>query len=363
MMLRLLRASLSRRLRQVLLIAVAVLVASAMVSTLSAFSARTRAGLAVDLSAFGPNLVVRPQVGGPTHLSWRDGGRIEALDGVSLVAGVAEVPQGAQLEIAGPAGSHTAEALLWAADPSLLALHPSWRLEGRWPGAGEAVLGADLAQEESITLAPALTVVGTLTTGGPWDHGVLVSPTSLPPEIGVSRLEVRAVRDRLGEIAGAAEAGIPGAEARPVLRVSLSEEALSRRVTYLLLAVSAVALALALLSVAAATTALLDERRREVGLFLALGFSGRRVGAIFAVELLTVAALAAFLGELAGEAAAAELAARVLAGAAEVVGSASLSWAGIAGAMAVAVLTVGAAVVVTLRRVERLEPARVLRGE
>jgi putative ABC transport system permease protein len=120
-----------------------------------------------------------------------------------------------------------------------------------------------------------------------------------------------------------------------------------------------VALLLALISVAAAATALVGERRTEVGLLLALGCTGRRVGGLFAAELVAAALAAACVGEIAGEVAAGALAARLLGAD----GGPALTWSGMAAAAATAALVVGASIAVALARVERLDAARVLRGE
>lgn len=177
---------------------------------------------------------------------------------------------------------------------------------------------------------------------------------------GLDRIEVRADSDRLAEIARDIETRVEGVEAVPLLRVSQSDARLTRRLTLVLGAVSAVSLLLALLSVGAATTALIGERRVEIGLLLALGFTGRRVGALLAAELLAAAVLAGALGEILGELAAGGLARRLLGAGG---GGLSLTWGGLAAAALVALLVVGASMLVALRRVERLDAARVLRGE
>jgi putative ABC transport system permease protein len=170
---------------------------------------------------------------------------------------------------------------------------------------------------------------------------------------------VRADPGRLEEVARAIEARVEGVEARPLLRVSDSDSRVTRRLTLVLVAVSAVSLLLALLSVGAATTALVGERRVEIGLLLALGYTGRRVGAFLSAELLAAALLAGAAGDLVGELAAGGLARRLLGGS----GGLSLTWGGFAASALVAVLVVGASMTVALRRVERLDPARVLRGD
>jgi ABC-type antimicrobial peptide transport system permease subunit len=126
-----------------------------------------------------------------------------------------------------------------------------------------------------------------------------------------------------------------------------------------LAAVSGMSLLLALLSVGAATTALMGERRTEIGLFLALGYTGRRIGGFLAAELLAAALLAALLGELLGEIAASGLARHLLGPG----GGLSVTWSGFLASATAAVAVVGLSMLIALRRVERLDPARVLRGE
>lgn len=280
---RLVLASLRRRFRQLALIALAVAVAAGTVAALAGFSARVRRGLGTSLSVFGPNLTVRPQVGGPALIPAAEVARVRALPGVESATGTAD----------------------GAGRPAFVRL-----------GAPEA---------------PA----------------------------GVERIEVRAQPGRVAAVAMAIEAAVPGVEAAPLRRASVSDENLTRRLTLLLAAVSAVSLLLALLSVGAATTALMGERRTEIGLLLALGYTGRRVGLLFGAELLAAALLAGLAGQLAGELAAGGLAARLLGAG----GGVSLTWSGFLAAAAAAVLVVGTSMLVALRRVERLDAARVLKGE
>jgi predicted lysophospholipase L1 biosynthesis ABC-type transport system permease subunit len=268
MMLRLLAASLRRRGAQLLLVGLSVAVAAATVAALAGFLVRAGGGFGEELAAFGPNLTVRPQVGGALAL-----------------------PAGSLATIRGLAGVESAEA---------------------------AAAGGD----------------------------------------GLELIEVRARPDRLGAVAAEIEARLPGAEARPLLRVSRSERDLVRRVTWLLGAAALVTCLLALVSVGAVTTALVVERRREIGLLAALGFSGRRISTLFAAELLTAALAAAVVGHLAGEAAAGRLASGVLG----LAGGASVGSSLPAAALA-AVAVVAAALAVALRRVGAIEPAAVLRGE
>lgn len=264
MIARIVLASLRRRFRQLALILVAVLVAAATVATLAGFSARTHERMGTNLAAFGPNLTVRPQVGGPETIPTSAVERVRAVPGVSMAR---------------------------------------------------------------------------------MSSGIV---------------EVRADSGRLEEVAREIEARVEGIEARPLLKVSESDARVTRRLTLVLGAVSAVSLLLALISVGAATTALLGERRTEMGLLLALGYTGRRVGGFLAAELLAAAVLASVVGQILGELAAGTLADRLLGPGTAGFG---IAWSGFAAAAGVAVLVVGSSLLLALRRIQRLDAARVLRGE
>ena len=82
MIVRVVLASLRRRFRQLALILIAVLVAAGTVSTLAGFSARSRDRMGSSLAAFGPNLTVRPQVGGPESLPPAALARVSDIPGV-----------------------------------------------------------------------------------------------------------------------------------------------------------------------------------------------------------------------------------------------------------------------------------------
>lgn len=362
MIARLLAASLLRRPRQLLLIQLAVLVAASTCATVAGFVARGRARLESDLAAFGPNLLVRPQPTVRAPLPLDAAATARAIAGVALAAGVAErtgtvrAAAGGGLEVRAAEGG---ESLLLFADPALASLYPGWEISGRWPRPGEAALGAALRPDAGGDGGRSR--VGTLATGERFDRAVLLPLADLDEfgAAGLDRVEVRADPRLLEAVAAALEASIPGAEARPLRRTSAAEAELSRRVAALLAAVGGVALVLAALAVAAAAAALLGERRAEIGLLVALGWSRRQVVGLMAGELLAAALLAALVGEIAGEAAAAGLVRRLLGTSA----GAGFSAAGALAAGGAALAVVGVALAVVLRRLGRLEAATLLAGE
>lgn len=348
----LLRGSLRRRPAQLGLIFAAVLTAAAAAAVLGAFSARSSARFAEDLRGFGPNLVVRPQVGGPRTLAFEEAERIAAVPFVLAVAPIVESDDGGRLEV--------------TATRALLALHPSWQLVGSWPGNGEVALGS----EADAALAGTAAVSGRLETGDRYDRAVFRPLLALPSGAagvagpGLSRIEVRAAPEHLSAVIEEIGATVAGAEALPLVRVSEAEAALTRRLRLLLGTLGGLSLVLALLAVAGASAALMGERRAEIGLMLALGYTPHRIAAAQASELAAVGATAALLGAVLGEWAAQGLAARVL-GSAPALGSAELSWTagGMGAAGLAAAVVVGAGALVIVYRLSRLDAGDLLRGD
>jgi FtsX-like permease family len=285
---RLVLASLRRRPRQLALILVAVMVAAGTVATMAGFAERADRRLGAGLAAFGPNLEVRPQVGGAASMP---------PDALVVVRSV----------------------------PGVLAATP-------------------------VALLPAL----------PAPPALPAAPArQTPAEPQLARIEVRAEPARLAAVARAIGGRLEGVEVTPLLKTAASDARISHRLTLVLVAISGVSFLLAVLSVGAATTALVGERRVEVGLMLALGYSGRRIGGMLAAELLAVALVAALTGELLGEIAAGGLSSRLLGGTAGL----QPTWTGLAAAVGVALVVVGLSLSAALARIERLDAAGVLRGE
>src|SRR5690349_22455783 len=107
MIARIVSASLRRRFRQLALILAAVTVAAATVAALAGFSARTQDRLGESLAAFGPNLTVRPQVGGPVNLPVDMVERVREVPGVRTASGVRNTGDVV------PASGDGAQKLLW----------------------------------------------------------------------------------------------------------------------------------------------------------------------------------------------------------------------------------------------------------
>jgi ABC-type antimicrobial peptide transport system permease subunit len=183
----------------------------------------------------------------------------------------------------------------------------------------------------------------------------------------VDRIEVRAAPRRLEATARAIEARVAGVEARPLARVTATEARVGRSLQLLMAGVGAICLLLALVTVGSATLALLEERRREMALFLALGYTGRWVQGLVSAELGLVGLASVLAGGFLGEAVAALLARRLLGGGPNLgeglQGTFGVSAVGLGAGCAAVALVVVAATALVRRRVEHLDAAVVLQGD
>ena len=409
---RLLSGSLRRASGRLAVIALATTVAAGTVAAAAGLGGRLAGAAASRLHESGPNLLVRPQVGGPARLEAADVERVLATPGVEAAAGVLELEAAADV-VAGEDGrlgvrlARAGEGRLPVVGVAgdLLGLHPRWEVATEpMAGSGGVLVGAgavpgaagphptvlwqggagprpgrvrarplqapgEAAPGSGETQAVALAVAGILTTGEDLDRGVVVPLAALVGVLGegsagpgVDRIEVRAAPGRLEATARAIEARVAGAEARPLVRVTETEARLARKLQLLVAGVGAVCLLLALATVGSATLALLDERRAEIALFLSLGYTGRWVQGLLTAELALVGLASVAAGGLLGEAGAAALARVLLGEAAALRPSLPALGAGLAAGAAAVIVVVAAAAALVRRRVERLHPAPVLQG-
>jgi putative ABC transport system permease protein len=279
------------------------------------------------------------------------------------------------------------------------ATSPGWSIEGRWfsDGAQECVVGAALARRAGIAVgqtwqavvgdrtAPLL-VVGIVSTGGTEDESVL-APLAVAQQLSgrpgqYRRLLVSALTkpedtfsqrdpqtmtpadfDRwycspyISSISRQMQEQLPGIEVRPIRQIAEAEGGILSRVGTLMWLVTFAALFAAALAVAATAGTTVLERTAEVGLMKALGASSASVGTFFLSEQWLLALGGGAAGYAVGLVLARLLGERVFGVAPQV----RLILLPVVLAVAALVATAGS--FVPLRRVMRLDPAPVLRGE
>jgi len=279
------------------------------------------------------------------------------------------------------------------------ATNPYWSIQGRWfgDGAPECVVGAALARRAGITVGQTITlragdktlqpkVVGVVSSGGQEDDAVL-APLVLAQQLSnrpgsYRRLLVSALTkpedafsqrdphtmtseeyDRwycspyISSISHQMQEQIPTVQVRAIRQVAEGEGRILSRVGSLMWLVTIAALLGAALAVAATAGTTVLERTAEIGLMKALGARRAMVGAFFLGEQWLLALLGGTVGYVVGLGLARFLGERVFGISPEIRPILLPVVLGVAAAVA----TIGS--IVPLRRLIKLDPAVVLRGE
>jgi len=279
------------------------------------------------------------------------------------------------------------------------ATNPYWGIKGRWfaDRAAECVVGTALARRAGIDVGQTVTlragnhtlqttVVGIVSSGGQEDDAVL-APLVLAqqladrpgsyrrllvsaltkPEDAFSQRDPRAMTgaefDRwycspyISSISHQMQEQFPTVEVRPIRQVAEGEGRILSRVGALMWLVTVAALLGAALAVAATAGTTILERTAEIGLMKALGAPRMMVGAFFLGEQWLLALLGGAVGYAVGLGLARLLGERVFGVSPEIRPILLPVVLGVAAAVA----TLGS--IVPLRRLIKLDPAVVLRGE
>ena len=212
---------------------------------------------------------------------------------------------------------------------------PFWAVEGEWPSApGEIMVGKNIAQTYNLkpdkkvtcTYAPEtessadvngeeevvldnyvdFTVTGILDTGGNEEDYVYMLLEDMDTLTGksdgydVCELSVQGDAEELSALVDQINETVPGIHARLVKRVTQSETTVLSKLQGLVLLVTIIVLALTMICVATTMTAVVAERRKEIGLRKALGASNASIIKEFMGEALVLGAIGGLIGALLG---------------------------------------------------------------
>lgn len=418
MILRLLRGALRLHPARLALVVLSTAMGAGIAAALGSVALQAEDRIARELRSFGANIVVEPlaaatpgaTAGGAATLSEADLLRVLTIFWRHNVVGLAPSLTAAAT-VEGPSGSERAlvagvwfERRLARADggeplaAGVSALFPFWRVDGRWPTAGEegvAVVGRAVAARLGLARGARATldagngprayeVVGLLATGGFEEEEVLLDLGAAQALLGrpgqISRALVSAVtvpldgfgrRDPGGmtkrefekwfctpyvtSVARQVEEAIPGSRARPVWSLAEAEARVLSRLGILMAILAGLSLAAAALAVASTFAARVLGRRTEIALMRASGASAGQVVLLLGAEVLALGLLGGVLG--AGLAAILVRALGVAVFGAPLAPGAALAPLSIAGALLVA----AAGAIWPLRRALALEPAAELK--
>ncbi len=241
-----------------------------------------------------------------------------------------------------------------------------WRVEGeRRAAPGECLAGSEAAkhfglasgQRVDLDSAPCI-LRGIVTTGGPEDAQILVPLGSAES---VSLIQIRADAPRLPELRERMARKFPGVDLRLLYAVTETEANVVLKVGKVLFLLSVLILTITTLCVTTNFSALLLERRKEIGILKAIGAGERAIASLFFAESLTLALSSTFAGYAAGLVAAFWIGKRIFPSASGVLPGVDLL-----AFFPVAATTLTVAALATLlpaSRIWRLEAAQVLRGD
>ncbi|HEU4386767.1 MAG TPA: FtsX-like permease family protein [Blastocatellia bacterium] len=232
---------------------------------------------------------------------------------------------------------------------------------------GKAPLTEPSADYSVASAKPALgvrlVVAGVLTTGSEEDNYIFVTLGAAQQVSGlhrrISAVAVSAVgqSDAIEQLASQINARFPGVRGRPIRQIAEGEDRVLTRIRLMMLLVTAVILAAAALSTSTTLTALVIERRREIGTMKAIGAEDRKLTALFLLELGGLGTTCGIAGYALGLALAQPIGRSLF--------SSAVSPRLVVFVVVVA-LTLGIALIsgfVPVRRIRQVEPANILKGD
>ena len=208
-----------------------------------------------------------------------------------------------------------------------------------------------------------LKVTGILDTGGSEEEYVYVSLgdtayLSLADRgYDIVEISAAATQDKLSEYIDNINSSVRSVSAKLVKRVTASESSVLTKLQSLVFIVTAVVLILTMICVATTMTAVIAERRREIGLRKALGANNGSIVGQFLSEGLVLGGIGGILGALLGYAFAEIVSVNVF--------SSSIMFQPLLIPVTIAssVIVTGAACLIPIRSAVEVDPALVLKGE
>lgn len=262
---------------------------------------------------------------------------------------------------------------------------PYWHIDGEWPTqSGQVIVGKEMAdllglwvgdrfnvtystgevsESDLLNLGVDMKVSGVLETGGSEENYIYMSMTDLEvvagenDRIDIAELSVSATQDELEAYVGKISNSVDGVAPRLVKRVTQSESTVLTKLQALVFLVTAVVLVLTMICVATTMTAVVTERRKEIGLRKALGASDGSIIKEFMGEGLLLGGVGGILGSVLGFAFAQFVSVHVF--------SSSITFQPLLVPITiiVSVLVTGLACLLPVRSAIEIDPALVLKGE
>ena len=263
---------------------------------------------------------------------------------------------------------------------------PYWSVDGQWAASsGELMLGKAIADELGLKAGDAVsgvyeteeldedgftidntldfTVTGIVSTGGSEENYVYMSLEDMETLTGemntldLAELSISTSSDKLNAYRDEINEKIPGVTAALVKKLTASETTVLTKLQALVLLVTIVVLALTMICVATTMTAVVSERRKEIGLRKAIGATDREIVAEFMGEGMLLGAVGGLLGSFLGFVFAQAVSISIF--------GSSISFRPVILPIAiiVSIAVTGLACLMPIKSATRVDPALVLKGE
>lgn len=408
MLSRIIRRSLLKRPKPVILMLVSIILGSAVATAFLGIHREISGKMALELRRYGANILLEPMAGDGARLAEQELSKIKTVfwkhnivGFAPYLFGIVDLAAADKRERAVLTGTWFERSLEVEGEGATVqgvkVIAPWWSVAGGWPAAeDEAVIGAALARRLALTTGSMvrvtyhgrelpLRIVGVVTTGG-FEEEQLFTPLVTAQRLlglpgAVSRVLVSALTvpmDDFGRkdpaamtkeeyekwyctayvtsVAKNLEEVVTGSRAKPIWQIAGAEGALLGRLNGLMILLTFLALASAAIGVATSLLASMAERQKDIALMKTLGADRRQVTAIFLGETVVVALAGGFIGYLVGNRLAELISRTVFASSLE-----TPFWLfPIALAASLLVTLLGG--IIPLRRAFLVEPVKVLKG-
>ena len=318
MFFRMVTASLLRRRSRMLVALLAIAIGAAILSGLVTIYYDVPRQMGAQFRNYGANMIFTPVDSDFTQADLEQG--VGQIAGTELVGAAPYRYEAVRI--------HEQPLMAAATDmESVQKTSPYWLVEGEWPSAAmEIMLGNNIAQnlqlkngdvievsytpedadEETLDTVLEFTVTAVLSTGGSEEDYVYMSLEDMEALTGaggsydLAEISISAGSDQLNTYMEKINEAVPSLRARLVKRVTASETTVLSKLQALVLLVTVVVLALTMICVATTMTAVVAERRREIGLRKAIGASDTSIVGEFMGEGIMLGAVGGIIGALVG---------------------------------------------------------------
>lgn len=317
MYLRMITKSFWNRLSRAVIASLSIAVGAAALSGLGIVAFTVPDQLSRELRSYGANIVALPEGGAPL-----DEASMEAVDGV-LGRGAPEVLGRAPYSYGNLLYNMQPVQVMGTELDSAAAVRPYWQVDGERPDEqGEILVGATIAERYRFGIgdrigfspssaeeeaAPAnLRVSGIVRTGSSEDEMVIMALDDLAAfqaedlSFDVIEYSVDADQAQLDQLTGEVNSQVPDVDAEVVRRIAQSETGIAETLQSLIWLVSAIIVALTLISVSTTLQTIVAERAKEIGLKKALGATARDITREFLGEAVLLGLVGGVLGLVAG---------------------------------------------------------------